>query len=246
MFDALVLAGSRGGEDAVAAYAGVSDKALIPIGGRTMLARVVDALRIAGADRIVVAVSSSAVGDHAVSLGAETMAAAAGPSESTARGLALMGAPMLVTTADHPLLAPEWIIDFIAAVPKDADVAALLANRQTIERDVPRTRRTYLRFADGAWSGCNLFYLATPRAARILAFWQSVEADRKRPWRIVRRLGAKLLLQYIFGQLPLSTALARIGGAADARCCMIPCSSGLAAVDVDTPNDLDLVRQWMC
>lgn len=243
MVHALVLAGSRGGVDAVAAYAGVADKALIPIGGRTMLARVVDALREGGADRIVVAVSSQAVGDHATALGVETMPAAAGPSESTARGLALLGAPLLVTTADHPLLAPEWIGDFIAAVPEGADVAALLADRRTIERDVPRTRRTYLRFADGAWSGCNLFYLATPRASRILDFWQNVEANRKRPWRIIRRLGAGLLLQYISGRLPLAEALNRISAATDAQCFILLSSSGLAAVDVDTPSDLELVRR---
>ena len=56
-FTALILAGSRGGADPVAAYAGVADKALIEIGGATMLARVVTALREAGADRIAVSAS---------------------------------------------------------------------------------------------------------------------------------------------------------------------------------------------
>lgn len=35
---ALILAGSRGGDDPVARYAGVTDKALIPLGDATMLA----------------------------------------------------------------------------------------------------------------------------------------------------------------------------------------------------------------
>ena len=61
-FNALVLAGARAGvTDPVAAHAGVSDKALVPIGARTMLARVVTALRAAGAARIVVVTSSRAV-----------------------------------------------------------------------------------------------------------------------------------------------------------------------------------------
>ena len=51
-FNALVLAGSRGGRDPVADYAGVPHKALILLEGRTLLARVVDALRQAGAKRI--------------------------------------------------------------------------------------------------------------------------------------------------------------------------------------------------
>ena len=242
-FNAFLLAGSRGGIDPVADYADVADKAMIIIDGRTMLSRVVDALRAAGAARIVVAVSSRIVRDHALSLGVETIAAAGGPSESAARGLELMGAPLLVTTCDHALLRPSWVEDFIAEVPTDADVAVLVAHRSTIERDVPQTRRTYMRFADGPWSGCNLFYLATPRALKAVEFWRTVEGDRKRPWRIVRRLGPMFLLRYGTGRLKLVTALAHIGKLAGLCACMVVSSSGLAAVDVDKPADLDLVRQ---
>ncbi len=242
-FNALVLAGARAGlVDPVAAYAGVSDKALVTIGAQTMLARVVTALRAAGAARIVVVTSSAAVEAEARALEVETLAAAAGPSASAARGFALLGAPLLVTTADHALLRPEWVRQLIDEAPADADVAALLAPRASIERDVPPTARTYFRFADGAWSGCNLFHLATPAAAGAIALWQQVERDRKRPWRIIRRLGPALLLRYLIGRLTIAAALDRLGSVAGARIRIVKSASGLAAVDVDTPADLDLVR----
>ena len=79
-FNAIVLAGSRGGEDPLAAYTGVTDKALVEVGGRTMLARVVDALRAAGAGRVLVVHSSHDVRTHALMLGAEVLHV-----ESTAR-----------------------------------------------------------------------------------------------------------------------------------------------------------------
>ena len=208
-----------------------------------MLARVAVALRAAGAGRIVVVVSSAEVREHAVSLGLETLDAAAGPSESAARGLALLGAPLLVTTADHALLQPDWVTRFIADVPADADVAALLARRDVIEAALPETKRTYLRFADGAWSGCNLFYLATPRARAAIDLWQRVERDRKRPWRIVRQLGPSLLLCYLLGRLTLARALDHLGQLAGITARMVPSPFGLAAVDVDKPSDLDLARK---
>lgn len=242
-FHALVLAGSRPGIDALAAYAGVTDKAMIVIGGQTMLERVVAALRAAGAGRIVVVASSPIVGDHATALGVDVIEAAAGPSESTARGLDLLGAPLFVTTADHALLKPEWITDFLADAPEDADVAILMANRDAIERDVPGTTRTYLRFSDGAWSGCNLFHLATPRADAAIRFWQTVEADRKRPWRIVRKVGWRLLIRYLTGRLPMTVAVNELGDAIGVRARVVSSRSGLAAVDVDNPADLDLVRR---
>jgi len=239
---ALILAGSRGGEDPLARYAEVSDKALIVFEGGTMLARVVEAVRAAGIARIGVSANSTPVRAEAERCGAEALAAAAGPSASAAAALATLGTPLLVTTCDHALLEPQWMRDFIARVPASADVAVLLARRDAVEMAAPGSRRTYLRFADGDWSGCNLFYLATPRAAQVIALWQAVERDRKRPWRIVMRLGPGLLLRYLFGRLPLGEAIAHLGARAGVAAVAIAASDGLAAVDVDKPADLDFVR----
>lgn len=241
-FAALILAGSRGGVDPVAAYAGVEHKALILLDGRTLLARVAHALAAAGADRIAVSVSDDAVRAHAIDLGLIVLEAAAGPSLSVRQGIEELGTPLLVTTADHALLAPDWVARFRADIPADADVAALLARRDVIEAAAPGTRRTYLRFSDGDWSGCNLFQLATPRAVAALDLWQQVEADRKRPWRIVRRLGLGLLLRYAIGRLTLSDAIAHLGRKAGLNAVAVATPYGLAAVDVDKPADLDLVR----
>lgn len=241
-FAALILAGSRGGVDPVAAHAGVTHKALVELGGKTLLARVGRALAAAGASRIAVSADDPAVVAEAARLGYLVVAPAAGPSESVGRGMTRLGAPLLVTTADHALLRPEWITRFLADVPPETDVAVLLARRETIEAEAPGSRRTYLRFADGAWSGCNLFLLATPAAASAIGLWRTVEADRKRPWRIVRRFGVGTLLSYLLGRLTLARAVRRLGALAGVRAAAVQSPFGLAAVDVDTPADLELVR----
>ena len=241
-FGALILAGSRGGVDPVAAYAGVPHKALIVLDGQTLLARVAHALRDAGATRIAVSVSDDAVRSHATELGLTVLTAAAGPSLSVREGIEALGAPLLVTTADHALLQPEWVTRFLADVPPQADVAALLARQDVVESAAPGTRRTYLRFADGAWSGCNLFHFATPRSVAALDLWAQVEADRKRPWRIVRKLGIGTLLRYMSGRLTLVAAIAHLGRLAGLNAAAVSTPFGLAAVDVDKPADLDLVR----
>lgn len=242
-FSALVLAGSRTSGDPVAAAEGLAAKALVSVGGVPMLARVVQALRDAGAAQVAVAASDPDVIKLAQDLGCSLVAAASGPSESAARGFADLGAPMLLTTADHALLQSRWISDFIASCSARADVSVLLARRDVVEAAVPHTQRTWLRFADGQWSGCNLFYFATPQAARAFALWQSVERDRKRPWRIVWRLGPLLLLRYMLGRLSLAQAMAHLGRRAGLGVEAVASRHGLAAVDVDKPEDLVLVRQ---
>ncbi|KQR88130.1 nucleotidyltransferase family protein [Sphingomonas sp. Leaf343] len=240
---ALILAGSRpGAPDPLATAAGVPHKALIVLGGETLLERVTTALRAAGLERIAVSASDPAVLAEAKRLGLETLAPAAGPSGSVAVALKALGAPLLVTTADHALLEAAWVARFLTDAPVGIDVAALMAERAHVETAAPGTRRTYLRFADGAWSGCNLFLLATPPAGRALDLWQQVEADRKRPWRIVRRLGIGLLLRYVTGRLTLADAVTALGARAGLQAAVVPSPFGLAAVDVDKMADLELVR----
>ncbi|WP_397404407.1 NTP transferase domain-containing protein [Phenylobacterium sp.] len=242
-FRALVLAGSRGGTDPVAAYAGVSHKALIVLGGDTLLARVVAALRAAGAGRIAVISSHPDVRIEMARLGVEALDEAAGPSLSVAAGAGELGTPLLVTTADHALLDAVWIRQFLADVPAGIDVAALVAARPTVEVAAPGTRRTWLKLADGHWSGCNLFYLANDRALRIVDFWRKVEAERKRPWRMAQILGVGMLLRYLSGRLELGDAARRLGEMAAVSAAIVQTSYGLASVDVDKAADLDLVRQ---
>lgn len=240
-FQALVLAGSRGPHDPVAAYAGVTHKALIPLGGRTLIARVVDALAEAGATRIAVSANDPAI--TAGLTGVEPIAAEAGPSLSVRAAVERLGTPLLVTTADHALLRPEWVRRFLEDVPAGTDVAALLARRDVVEAAAPATRRTYLKFRDGEWSGCNLFLLAGDRALAAVDLWRRVEVHRKQPWRIAALLGPDILLGYALGRLTLAEAVARLGRKAGATARAVATPYGLAAVDVDKPADLDLVRR---
>jgi GTP:adenosylcobinamide-phosphate guanylyltransferase len=239
---ALVLAGARPEADPVAAYAGVSHKALIPLAGEPLLARVVAALKGAGMDRIGVSACDPQVIALANSLATEVLPAEAGPSLSALRGIEALGPPVLLTTSDHALLQSEWIAQFLADAPQAADVAVLLAGREAVEAAAPGTRRTYLKFADGQWSGCNLFLVRSERGLGAVQLWREIEADRKRPWRIIRRLGPSTLARYLLGRLTLAEALQRLGRLCGADVAAVPSRFGLAAVDVDKPADLDLVR----
>ena len=239
---ALVLAGARPEADPVAAYAGVSHKALIQLGGETLLARVLAAVKAAGARRIAVSASDPQVIALATELGAEVLPAEAGPSLSALRGIEALGPPVLLTTSDHALLEAEWIVQFLEDASETADVSVLLARREVVEAAAPGTRRTYLTFADGEWSGCNLFLVRSERGLAAIQLWRAIEADRKRPWRIIRKLGPLTLVRYLAGRVTLAEALQRLSRLCGAQVAAVPSRFGLAAVDVDKPADLDLVR----
>lgn len=241
---ALILAGSRpGAADPVAQHEGVPHKVLATVGELTLLEMVVGALRKSGAATIAVSANNPAVEAEARRLGVELLPTARGPSESVALAFARFGPPMLVTTGDHPLLQAAWVDSLLDATPPVADVSMMLARRDRVEAVAPDTRRTWLAFADGQWSGCNLFLLATSKAENAVAAWRQVESDRKRPWRIARRLGIGTLWSYWRGKLTLAKAIARLGRTLDVTAALVPAQDGRAAIDVDKPEDLALVRR---
>ncbi len=235
----LVLAGRRGGEDPVARMAGVTHKAMAPVAGTPMLHRVVATLRSAlpGA-RIVVAIDQP-TGFDAVPVGATPCLTVQGALEG---GLV---PPLLITTADHPLLTPAMVAHFLASIPPGADAAVALASRQTIMARYPQTRRTWWHFREIDVSGCNLFYLGTERASRLVAFWRQLEQDRKRPFAMVRHLGWLTLLRFALGRLSLAEALHRLSLIAGAKAMAVDMPFAEAAIDVDKPDDLALAERLL-
>lgn len=243
---ALVLAGRRADTDPMAAAAGVSHKALLPVAGVPMLLRVVSALR--GAPSVGrVAVCIEAPGEALSGLdgleGVALRAAADSPAASAAAALAEFGAPLLVTTADHALLTPDMVERFVGAAPPGAAAVAALARRETVLAGFPGTRRTWLRFRDGAFSGCNLFLLAEAEGAgRAVDFWRRVEGERKRPLAMARLLGPWTLLRFALRRLTLRGALDALERRCGARLAAVEMPFADAAVDVDKPEDLALAE----
>ena len=244
-FSAVILAGSRAGENGADVFGGAAHKALIKLEGRTLLCRVSDALRAAGASEIAVSCSEGPVADCARDLGLTIIPPAVGPSGSVLVAFEELGTPILVTTADHALLQADWVREVVDGTPPNADLGVMLASRDVVEAAMPGSKRTYLRFADGHWSGCNLFYLRTDKAKAAIRLWQEIEADRKRPLRIVRRLGFGTLVSYLLGRLTLQQALTKLGANIGISPKMVPASNGLAAVDIDKPQDLADVQAFL-
>ncbi|MRR58343.1 MAG: MobA-like NTP transferase domain containing protein [Deltaproteobacteria bacterium] len=253
-FTAIVLAGDRGPEDPVARATGVSCKALVPVAGRPMVLRVLDALRASSViDSILVSGCSSRLLGHVPELDGlissgeiRLLENEASPSLSVLAALKAShnDKPVLVTTADHALLTPRMVDHFFThAAETGCDVVAGLARSEMVAASFPESRRTVTRLRDGGYCGCNLFALLTPRAGNAVAFWRRVEEQRKHPLKIARVLGFVAVLRYLLGLLTLEEGLARLSALMGAHAGVVWMPDAEAAVDVDKIEDWALVEE---
>jgi hypothetical protein len=118
---------------------------------------------------------------------------------------------MLVTTADHALLDAATVEEFCGGA-SDADVAIGVVERSNLMRRLPSTRRTWLKFRGGAYTGANLFALKSPEVRPAVELWRSVEQDRKKAWRVLSLLGPAMLALVSLRLVGLDAVLAKLGG----------------------------------
>jgi len=255
-FTALVLAGSRPGGDALARATGVSHKALAPVAGVPMLARVLTTLRavravqriaVCGIDRQVL--SAQAQLRPFVDAGRLTLVTSRDtPSASVLSAIEQLQPciPLLVVTADHPLLTTALIDDFcVRSAASDAEVTVGLVAADLVRRAFPTVRRTALPFRDGAYCGCNLYALLTPNAQRAPAAWMQVERHRKHPWRMVGALGVGVTLRFLLRRLTLDAIVRLASDRMGVRLRPIFLSQPEAGFDVDTSAHLAAAEAFL-
>ena len=245
----IVLAGDRGPDDPLASGAGVPGKVLVEIAGKPMLTRVIETVDAFVADGEVVVVCR----DRPEYVSAvervrkcRRIAPAADPAASVVAALETLprAGPVLVVTGDHPLIRPEWLQALVErAEAAGADAVVGVVDHADVMARFPGSRRTRYRFSDRDVCGTNLFYFSGRRGQgqEMAELWRAFEADRKRPWKIVRRLGTWNLLRYLVGRLSLDEAMEVLSKRTDMRVAAVLLDAPEAAVDVDTPADLALV-----
>jgi GTP:adenosylcobinamide-phosphate guanylyltransferase len=236
---AILLAGERPGGDPFAAAMGVAAKALIPVGGVPMGARVARVLCDHPAVAQVRVFGTPALTD----LGGIAVEPSEPSIAATLRPLvAAMDGPLLVTTADHALLTPQMLDSFIAGA-RGGDLAVGLVEQRVFAAAYTDNRRTWLKFRGGAYSGANLFWIGSRAALPLIERWAAVEQQRKRGRALIGAFGPILLAGVALRLLTLDGALSRLGHRYGAILRAVRLPQPEACIDVDKRADLVIAEQ---
>lgn len=246
-YSALVLAAGRGNLDPLAQAGGVSHKSFIDIAGVPMLERVVRSVVESGrVGRVIISIEPDSTEEARQILanvpGADAFEYVAsreniGTSVIAAADPALL--PMIITTGDNALHTPELVRNFCESLDGvTADSGLGVTRAELILEKYPGGQRAFHRFADGAFSSCNLYAFLKPQAVSGARIFNSGGQFGKKPKRLIGAFGLLAFLLYKSRWLKLETFLRILsrGLKISVAPVYIPFAEG--------PMDVDRMQDW--
>lgn len=238
--DALILAGGESSPELLEATS-FQERALIEIGARAMILRVLDALRATrGIERIAV------VGSHRVlDLCDDILRVPCGDkmTQNFARGVSALqtkdeNAQVLVCTCDIPLVSSQTFDDFLASArDKKLELSYPIVRRSVSEQTFPNGKRTYVRLRDGEFTGGNAVIVPLRIAHNINNLLETAYNARKNPLGLAQMLGPKLMWKFVSKSLSVEDVEKRAIRVLDCHVGAVEMSDATIAFDVDKVSD---------
>ena len=249
----VVLAGGRNSAE-MAAATGVKNRALIPLGDRTMLDYVTSALGgTASVGEVYVVGDVPAGPGYRVIRGGETLLdnLMAGVRAAEA---GVGGDRLLVSTSDIPFLTPQAVDDFVgSAVRSGADLCCSYVPVGLCYARFPDMKRTAVKLREGRLTLGNLM-LVNPHF--LMANQETISRAydaRKSPVKVAQMLGPGLLVRLLLAQL-IAPSLLTVGAlergvgrllGGGARAAGIRSEYPEIGTDVDKPGDVAVARRML-
>ena len=252
---ALIMAGKRSGVlDPLAQRAGVSQKCVVPVGGRPMIERVVEAVSQTPEIGEIRIVAHEADEIRAIPLIGKLEAegrlsfkeGAFNLVDSVIAGAEGASYPILITTADNCLVTGEGYSEFInKAFAKKADAAAALARKEDVIAADPVGQAKFYEFSDGGYSNCNTYWIGSAEALSAAEIMRGGGQFVKFPSRIAKAFGVVNLIRFYLGWGTKERLFEQISRRFGYRLVPIEMSRGEYAVDVDNERTFDVTERLL-
>jgi GTP:adenosylcobinamide-phosphate guanylyltransferase len=245
MADAVVLAAGRL-PASWAAREGTDIKALLQVGGRTLLARVLGALRacpqvgrvaVAGPDELLA--HSDAAAAHL-----RVPQAGSGPDNLWASIEALKPeGPVVCCASDLVHLSGPAVSEFLSKVPEGAEIAYAFSLAEAYARRYPGLKHMRVRLHGGVYTGGSVQLIDAEAVRRNMLLLNRVFAARKSKLAMAGVLGPVFLLRFALGRMSIEEIEAQARRLTGCAARGVLCDDPGLAFDIDEPEHLQWARE---
>lgn len=250
----LVIAGGEVGPDnPLYPYSGGKPKALIDMGGRTMLERVIGALQSSSyiEDVLVVGIDEQVIVDNGLTFDRPVtfLPDQGGMVANMLAGCSWFlknrpGAEIILgCSGDIPTITGLVVDEFIEACrPWDKGVYYNFVTRRRMESRFPDSRRTYSRLGNIEAAGGDMVMARPELVQRNRELLEGVTGARKKPWRVAGVVGPVLLIKFLFHRVTIPDVEKIATKLLGAPAKIILDGPPELAMDADKPFQVEMLR----
>jgi GTP:adenosylcobinamide-phosphate guanylyltransferase len=249
-FDAILPAG--GTLDAeFAAKVGTSSKALIEVGGQTVLRRTIEAVRAGSPRRVVVAGTEEVVAHPDSDLADLKVPSGHSGPDSILKGLndllALPNPPdrVLIVTTDLPFITGDAVRSFLEKCPESAAVCVPLLTAPEFLAMFPGSRSLYMPLKDGDWTAGCAYLMDVAAYRKALPDLEHLFQVRKSKIGMVKMLGLRFLIKFLTKTLTVEDVEAKILQMLQCQGKAVLHSAPELAYDIDNYEEYVYARERM-
>lgn len=236
---AIVLAG---GDPDPRLAPGLPNKAFLEMGGRPLVARVVEALRGTPAVARVVVVGPTGPLREVLGADVEVIPEQDSMMHNVEAALAHMGqaGQVAAVASDLPLLTPAVVDKLLDRCGEGADFYYPIVPQPAVEQRYPGARKTFVRLADGTFCGASVLVFDAAVIDRVRPFVEQLIAARKKPWLMAQLFGWTTVMKFASGRLTIAEMEARAQEIVGIRVRAVIVEAPELALDVDADRPENL------
>jgi molybdopterin-guanine dinucleotide biosynthesis protein A len=236
-------------DDPLYARTGIAKKALIPLAGQPMIKWVIDALIGSGLiNHIVIVGLKPAELDFSQpalcfidSRDGLLDNVLAGVDE--VRKINPQAAKVLLCSSDIPLITPEIVRGFVEECgSQEADIYYAVVEEKTMEARFPNSKRTFVPFKGGRYSGGDLFLVDMAAARGNIELFRSLTGSRKNYLAQAQMLGLGFILRFILRLMTIDEAAERARQRMNLNTRVVATRFAELGMDLDKPHQYDMIK----
>jgi hypothetical protein len=242
--------GLPGPEDPIYPYTQGKPKALLDMGGRTMLERVIDALQ--GSKYVETIVLVGLEDDMGMQF--QRPIDQYLPDQGSLVGNVLVGAnwlrneypdmkSVLFSTSDLPALTSANVDSYVESCePFDKGIYYIFVTKEKMEARFPGSKRTYTKLKGAEIAGGDIAIAQVDLADEHEELWRALTNARKHAWKLARIVGFRVLIKLFFRQLSIADIEELASNIIKRPAMIVLNAPAETAMDVDKPEQLELLR----
>lgn len=237
-------------DDPLYQLTGVAKKALIPLRGKPMISWVIEALLASAQieDICVVGLQPSElkVGDAPVHF----VDGVGGMIDNLLVGLEYIQSldptvqKILLSSSDIPLITAAIVRGFIEECgSQEGDVYYSIVAEETLEKQFPHSRRTFIPFRGGRFTGGDFVLVDATVPTKVdLDLFRALSDSRKNYWRQARMLGFGFIVRFLLRRMTVYEAAERGSKIFNLDAHVVNTRFAEIGMDLDKPRHYNIIK----